>query len=43
VLIVGPIGKAAAVSATLDGAAAKVPELMLTLGVVARSCATTKY
>lgn len=37
------MGKAAAVKATLLGAAANDPLLMLTLGVAARSCATTKY
>jgi hypothetical protein len=37
------IGNAAAVNATLEGVAAKVPELIPTNGVPDRSCATTKY
>ena len=41
---VPPIAKAAAVSATLVGAALNVPAVPIpTLGVVAKSCATTKY
>ena len=40
---VPPIGKFAAARLTLDGAVANVPELIVTLGVDARSWATTKY